>query len=69
MLYLCKQRVGAEKGCIIGDMMKTKFWNPIDNKLYTEKQLLKFRFFCYKKELTFQTLAEYNGALAQFFSE
>jgi hypothetical protein len=69
MLYLHKQRVGVEKPGIIDSMMKTKHFNPVDGNLYTEKQLLKFRFFCYKKELTFQTLAEYNGALAQFFSE
>ena len=57
--------------CIIGNMKtkQTKHYNPIDGKLYTEKQLLKFRFFCYKHDLYFHTLPEYNSALAQFFSE
>ena len=52
--------------------MKTKpqtHYNHIDGVTYSEKQLLKFRFFCYKNDLYFNTLPEYNAALTQYFTK
>ena len=36
---------------------------------YTQTQLNRFHRFCDRHGLTFATIAEYNGALHQFFSE
>jgi len=43
-------------------------YNHLDGKTYTEKQLLKFRFFCYTNGLYFNTMPEYNAALTQYFT-
>ena len=45
--------------CIIGNM-KTQ---------YTEQQIKRFHRFCDRHGLAFATIAEYNAALKQFFSE
>jgi hypothetical protein len=36
---------------------------------YTKQQLNRFHRFCDRHGLTFVNMAEYNGALEQFFSE
>jgi len=36
---------------------------------YTQKQIAEFAEFCKRHGLTFANMAEYNGALAQYFSE
>jgi hypothetical protein len=38
-------------------------------KTYTLKQVNKFQKFCLKHNLKFATMAEYQGALYQFFLE
>jgi hypothetical protein len=48
------------KNFAIIDNMKTQ---------YTQTQLNRFHRFCDRHGLTFSTIAEYNGALEQFFSE
>jgi hypothetical protein len=50
---------GLKNSAII-DNMKTQ---------YTQTQLNRFHRFCDRHGLTFSTIAEYNGALEQFFSE
>jgi len=42
--------------------MKTKYQ-------YTVKELEKFRKFCLRHGLKFATMAEYQGAIEQFFSK
>jgi len=59
MLYFHKNACKPKKYCII-DNMKTK---------YTKAQLNRFHRFCDRNGLAFANLAEYNGALEQFFSE
>lgn len=59
MLYLCKWLVRAEK-CAIIEHMETQ---------YTEKQIAEFQKFCLQHDLKFATMAEYQGAIEQFFSE
>ena len=38
-------------------------------KKYTEKQIAEFAKFCLTHDLKFATIAEYNGAIAQYFLE
>ena len=59
MLYLCKRLVRAQNADII-EHMETR---------YTRKQLQKFHKFCLRHGLKFATMAEYQGAIEQFFSE
>ena len=59
MLYLCKRLVRAQNADII-EHMKTR---------YTKKQIAKFAKFCLQHDLKFATMAEYQGAIEQFFSE
>jgi len=59
MWYFRKTLANLRKPCII-DNMKTK---------YTKAQLNRFHRFCDRNGLAFANLAEYNGALEQFFSE
>jgi hypothetical protein len=39
------------------------------NTKYTEKQIAEFQKFCLQHGLKFATIAEYRGAIEQFFSE
>jgi len=41
-------------------MMKTQ---------YTTKQFAEFRKFCLRHDLKFATMSEFQGAIAQYFSE
>jgi len=58
--YVIKIFVDNIKKFAIIDNMKTQ---------YTQTQLNRFHRFCDRHGLTFATIAEYNGALEQFFSE
>jgi hypothetical protein len=37
------------------------------NTKYTKKQIAEFTKFCLRHELKFATIAEYNGAITQYF--
>ena len=50
--------MGEKRGII--EHMKTK---------YTKQQISRFHRFCDRHGLAFANIAEYNGALEQFFSE
>jgi len=39
------------------------------NTKYTNKQIAEFAEFCLRHDLKFATIAEYNGAIEQYFSE
>lgn len=34
---------------------------------YSENQILEFRLFCLKHDITFNNMAEYNSALSQYY--
>jgi hypothetical protein len=38
------------------------------NTKYTPEQLAEFREFCLRHEIVFAIIAEFNGAIAQYFS-
>jgi len=44
-------------------------YNNHMNKKYTKSQISRFHRFCDRHGLAFATIAEYNGAIEQFFSE
>lgn len=51
-------------------MFLLKFWyNKHMNKKYTQQQIRRFHRFCDRHGLAFANMAEYNGALEQFFSD
>ena len=41
----------------------------MNTKTYTEKQIKEFAKFCLRHDLKFATMAEYQGALYQYFLE
>jgi len=38
------------------------------NKKYTSEQIAEFKEFCLRHEIIFAIIAEFNGAIAQYFS-